>query len=194
MKSEIIKRAFLNDDQIVIEELIKDVTFKYLGQSNIDLYIHTSKSYVLKKIESNLLAIKDAIYDIDKKIVRDVYINNVKYELNIKQLNSKQDIGIIDLDSMSSGEKTNEMSGENDIVDQLFAYETSVIDKSKVTIHMYHKNLNREWRKEIDMSNIRNKFSLKRKKIKSRLKELISLKYEPNNNDTKEIIELLGLK
>ncbi len=193
MSANIIKRAFQNDDPIVVEEIAKDARLKYLGTTSIDLYVHTSKTYVAKKIEGNILAIKDAIFELENKNVRDVYINNVKHELIINELNSKQDIGLINLKTLNI-DKTNEMSGENDIVDELFEYEMSVLTKSKVMLHMYQKTMNREWKEEISMSLIRSRFSFKKKTLVKRLKELISLKYEPNNNDTKEIIELLGLK
>ncbi len=193
MSANIIRRAFQNDDPIVVEEIAKDARLKYLGTTSIDLYVHTSKSYVAKKIEGNILAIKDAIFELENKNVRDVYINNVKHELIINELNSKQDIGLINLKTLNI-DKTNEMSGENDIVDELFEYEMSVLTKSKVMLHMYQKTMNREWKEEISMSLIRSRFSFKKKTLVKRLKELISLKYEPNNNDTKEIIELLGLK
>ncbi len=191
--AKILKRAFGSDDQRVVEELVKDVKFKYLGTSSVDLFIHTSKTYASKKIESNLLPIKDAIYEIDEKTVRDVFINNIKVEVEINELSTKHNIGLIDLSSIED-EKTNEMSGENNIVDQLFEYESSVLQKNKVLIHLHQKEMNKEWKEEVSMSIVKSRFSRKKKHLSKRLKELISLKYQPNNNDTKEIIELLRLK
>lgn len=140
---KILRKAFADDDQRVIDEIVKDVKFKCLGTSSIDLFIHTGKTYATKKISSNLLAIKDAIYELSEKTVRDVYVNNVKAEVEIKELSTKHNIGLIDLNSLDI-DKTNEMSGENNIVDQLFEYESSVLQKNKVLIHLHQKQLNKE--------------------------------------------------
>ncbi len=193
MTHEILRKAFESNDSRVVDEIIKDARFKYLGTSSIDLHIQTSKTFVATKIKSNIFAIKEAIYKLENKTVRDVYLNGEKVELILNELSSKHDIGLIDLISLDI-DKTNEMSGENNIVDQLFEYESSVLQKTKVQLHMYQKEMNREWKEEVNMSVIKNKLSLKRKSLSKKLKELINLKYEPNNNDTKEIIELLRLK
>ncbi len=193
MTAEILKRAFNTTDSRVVEEIIKDTRFKYLGTSSVDLHINTTKTFVVTKLRANIFAIKEAIYELEEKTVRDVYINGEKIELKINELNSKHDIGLIDLVSLDI-DKTNEMSGENNIVDQLFEYESSVLQKTKVQLYMYQKTMNREWKEEVSMSVIKNKLSLKRRTLVKRLQELINLKYEPNNNDTKEIIELLRLK
>ncbi len=193
--ADVIRKALIEEDQIVTEEVVKYTSFKYLGSTNdVDLYVHTGKRYVETKIRNNILSIKDAIAEIEGKKVRDVYINNVKVELELKELSSKKNsIGLIDLDSLSL-DKTNEMSGENDIVDGIFAYESSVLTKSKINLYLYNVALNKEWKKEVNASVIKNKLSIKRKSLYSEIKTLLDVKYEPYNNDTKEVIELLGLK
>ncbi len=192
---DVIRKALEGEDPIVIEEVVKYTSFKYLGSStDVDLYINTGKNYVETKVRVNVLAIKDAINELEGKTVRDVYINHIKFEIKLKELNSKKNsIGLIDISSISN-DKTNEFSGENDIVDELFEYESSVLSKSKVILHLHNAVLNREWIEEVQMSVVKNKLSIKRKSLISKIRQLLDLKYEPNNNDTKEVIELLGLK
>ncbi len=193
--ADVIRIALKSDDPIIVEEVVKYTSFKYLGTTNnVDLYIHTGKKFVESKIKSNILAIKDAIDEVEEKKVRDVYINNIKFELELKELNSKNNnnIGLIDISSLTL-DKTNEMSGENDIVEELFEYESSVLNKTKVTLYLYNSTLNKEYKQEILMSTVRNKLSIKRKSLINEIKKLLSLKYEPHNNDTKEVIKLLGL-
>ncbi len=190
MTIEILSKALHNQNKTIIDEIAKVTAFKYLGTNNVDLYISTRAEFAEKKIRANLLAIKDAVKEIDNKIVRDVYINNVKCEVELNELRSKHEIELIDLDSISD-DKTNEMSGENNIVDQLFEYESSVLNKNKVLLHMYQKDMNKEWKEEINTSIVKSRFSLKKRNLTKTLNRLISLKYVPNNNDTKEVIELL---
>ncbi len=194
MTFEILRKAFPNDSQTIIDEIAKCTKFKYIGTAtNVDLHIHITKGFAEKKITGNLFAIKEAIEEIEDKNVRDVYINNVKQEVQLGELNSQHQMGLIDLDTISL-EKTNEMSGENNIVDDLFKYETSVLNKTKVTLFLYQKEINKEWKEEINTSIVKNKFSFKRKALARTLRRLIDLRYEPNDNDTKEILELLEIK
>ncbi len=191
---DIIRKALEEEDPIVVEEVVKYTSFKYLGTStNVDLYIHTAKKYVETKIKSNILIIKDVVQELEGKTVRDVYINRIKQELELKPLKSKKNtIGLIDISDISN-DKTSEFSGENDIVDEIFKYESSVLSKSKVTLHLHNPVLNREWVEEVQMSVVKNKLSIKRRALYNKIKQLIDLKYVANNNDTKEVIELLGL-
>ncbi len=191
---KILDIALANEDPIVLMEVTNNTAIKYIGTNSIDLYINTSKTFAAKIIEKNILKIKEAVKEIDDKVVKDIYINNIKYELNLKEIYRTDDkASLISLDSMTR-EVTNEMSGENDIIGDMFEYESSVLNKTKINLALYNKELGKEWKEEINTSVIRNKFSMKRKSIIKQLQQFLDLKYEPSNNDTKEVIELLGLK
>lgn len=192
MELKIIQRALAGESTTVIEELAKSVKFKYLGTTNIDLYIHTNKSFAKTKIKQHLFKIKDVIYELDNKTVRDVYIDGEKIEVELNELRSKSEIGTIGLNEISI-DRTNEMSGENDIVDEIFEYESSVLNKTKVTIHLYQKEFNKDWKDDINPAILKSRISLKRRALSKTLKKLLDIEYKPNNNDTKEVIKLLGL-
>lgn len=192
MWSEIIKKSFEADDPVVVEEIIKGSNYKIKGSLTLDLYVYTDKNFVAVKIKNNISKIKEAIQFLEDKTINEVYIDNVKREVKIEKLHSKHDINILDLSSMDEY-GSSELSGENDIVNELFEYEESVIEKNKVTLHMHQKEWKKEWKQEVSMSVIKNKLSFKRRSISKKLKELTSLRYMPLNNDTKEVLNLLNI-
>lgn len=193
MLDKVLKLAFRDYDQVVVAEIIRETKSDWIGGDNDkQLFLSTDKSYIEKKLEENIYAIKEAYYKLEAIEIKEVFVNDKKHELELKELSSKRDIGLIDLNTINI-DKTNEMSGENDIVDELFQYETSVLSKTRVTLYLHQREMNKEWKLEINMSIIKNRFSFKRKSLVKRLKQLLTLKYEPTNNDTKEIIQLLKL-
>ncbi|NQX83369.1 MAG: hypothetical protein HRS50_01475 [Mycoplasmataceae bacterium] len=190
---DVIIKALSNVEPILVKEIISTSTFKYLGFKNIDLYIFTNKKFTNKIIKNNISNIKIAIKEIENKIVRNVYVNNKLIQLNLKELNSKNDINTIDLTSLNS-ERTHEISGENDIVKEIFTYESSILNKNKITVSLYNKELNKEFVKKINTNIINNKMLImKKRKIYREFKKFLNLKYLPTNNVSKEFIEFLHL-
>lgn len=190
---KILDKALINEESIVISEVKKWSTFKFLGDKEIDLYIFTSRSYVEKIIKKNLTEIRISIEEIDKKSIRNIYINNIFQELIIKELHIKKNLEILNIDSLKN-EKNNEFSGENDIVGEMFKYESSFFNKKVVTLIFYNKYFEKEYKKNVETKILKKKWSIQKRKIINEIEKLLALKYEPNNNDTKEIIEYLQLK
>ncbi len=192
---KILREALKKEEKIVIEEVIKSTSMKYIGSTNIELYVFTTKNFAEKIINKNILNIKEAVRKIDEKIVSDVYLNNKKIKIDAEiELTSKKTAVKIDLDSLRK-EGTNETSGENDIIEEIFKYENSILNKKRIKISLYNKHLNKEFSKEINMNFFKNPlFKLSKRKLINQLNELLYLKYEPNNNDTKEFIEIMHIK
>lgn len=191
---DVLLKALSHEEPVTVAEVIRGTKFKYLGSSNVDLYVYTDKNYIDRIIKNNILRIKVAVNEIENKSVRDFYLNNKKLEVNLDELRSKNNIETITLDSLKK-ERTNEISGENDIMSEMFTYESSVLNKRIINISLNNKELNKEFTLNINGNTLRNPFNfIKRKRISNKIKRLIELKYEPNNNDTKEIVELLHLK
>lgn len=191
---QIIREAFKDEDPLIINEIAKETSIKFLGEINIDLYITTTRIYLEKRIKSNILRIKNSVIELSEKTIRDVYVNQVKVELSITELKNQSIIKTIDIDAFIS-EKTMEISGENDIVkESSFKYDASVLNKKKVTLELYNSSMNKQFKTEINtsvLSGVINHFL--RNKLKKKISGLLSLKYEPVNNDTQEVIDLLNI-
>lgn len=193
MWEQIIRKAFESEDPIIVNELIKDSNYKVKGNESLDLYIYTDKQYLVQKFKSNIINIREYTSKSEGKHINKIFINNVKYEVKIEKLNSKHDINIIDINSLDVG-SDNDLSGENDIISTLFEYEESVLQKQRVTLHLHQRESKKEFVQEINMSIVRSKFSFKKNSLIKKLELLLSMRYVPINNDTKEVIEILKIK
>ena len=193
LTKKILTKALSNIEAITLKEVIKGTSLNYLGINDVDLYIFTNKIFIDKVITNNLLKIKTTILEIEKKRIRHIYLNNIKRETSLKELTSKNTIGTIDMNSIKK-ELTNEVSGENDIVSETFEYESSILQKKKVTLVFYNKFLNREYKQTIDISlfsGISKKY--KKRGLSNKINSLIKIGYKPTTNDTKEVMTLLEL-
>ena len=193
LTKKILTKALSNIEAITLKEVIKGTSLKYLGINDVDLYIFTNKIFIEKVIINNILKIKTTILEIEKKRIRYIYLNNIKRETSLKELTSKNTIGTIDMNSIKK-ELTNEVSGENDIVSETFEYESSILQKKKVTLVFYNKFLNREYKQTIDInlfSGISKKY--KKRGLSNKINSLIKIGYKPTTNDTKEVMTLLEL-
>ncbi len=193
MWEQILRKAFESEDPIIVNELIKDSNYKVKGDESLDLYIYTDKQYLVQKFKSNIIKIREYTSKSEGKHINQIYINNVRHEVTIEKLNSKQDINIIDIDYLGLDD-TADLSGENDIINTLFEYEESVLQKQKVTLHLHQKESKKEFLQEINMSIVRSKFSFKKNSLIKKLELLLSMRYVPITNDTKEVIEILKIK
>ncbi len=192
---EIIREAFKGQDPFVINEISRETAIKFLGETNVDLYITTNKIYVEKRVRSNLVNIQNAITKLSDKTIRDIYINQQLVELSIKELKNKESIKTIDVNDFKK-ERTEEISGENNIVKQSgFKYEASIFNRKRINIELYNKSLNKQFKTEINTSMLTS-FTLyfQRKKLIKKLKGLVYLKYEAVNNDTQEVIKYLKIE
>gem|GEM_PF-2548266 len=69
------------------------------------------------------------------------------------------------------------------------------MNKKQVNLKFYNKILNKEFKKEINTSIIKNKlYFAKRRRLIKMIKSLLELSYTPLDNDTKKIINLLKIK
>lgn len=194
LTKETLFLALKNEENTTVNEVIKLTSFKLLGSVNVDLYIYTTKVFADKILRKNILNIKNAVFTIYSKKVRDVYLNNSLIDNSILvELSAKKDIETINADSVFH-DKTNEISGENNIIKSIFSYETSLLNKKKITLKFYNKYLGKEYSQEINTSILKGitKY-FKRKRLIKKIKSLLELKYKPNTNDTKELVELLHL-
>lgn len=187
--------ALKNESLTTVSELKKVTSFKLLGSTNVDLYVFSTKKFVSRIIEKNILNIKDAVMVFYFKKVRNVYFNNNLIDNSIlTELSAKTDIKTINAD-FNFDDFTNEISGENNIVESIFTYETSIMNKKKITMKFYNKYLEKEYKEEVNMSILKGGLKyFKRKKLIHDIKGLLELRYDPNTNDTKELVELLNLK
>lgn len=190
----ILIKSLKTEGNITIKEVIKDSSFKILGETEVDLYIFTNKLFSQKIIIRNITNIKDTIHFEYKKSVRNVYINNKLLNQEIKELSTKNDINKLNANKLQET-NTNEISGENDVLSSTFAYEKSVLNKRKVTLVFYNKKTNREDTFVIKTSSVYNPLLIvSRKLLVKKINNYLSMGYQPYSNDTKEIIELLHLK
>lgn len=192
---KIIRESFKGQDPFVINEISRETSIKFLGETNVDIYITTNKIYIEKRIISNLVNIQLVITKLAHKTIRDIYINQQLVELSIKELKNKDSIKTIDVNDFKK-ERTEEISGENDIVKQSsFKYEASIFNRKKINIVLYNKSLNKQHKEEISTSMLTSWIQFfQRKKFIKKIKGLISLKYEVVNNDTQEVIDFLKIE
>ncbi len=189
----ILISALPNEEALTLDEIIKWTNIKYIGISDVDVYIFTNKKFVEKIINKNLNKIKQAIKDIDNKSVRSIYLNGEKQNFELKELDSKRTIDTINMDTIKS-ERTQEISGENDIIQETFKYDSSILNKKQVSLIFHNKELNETKRIRIKTNILNNKiYFIRRNKLKKNLSELLSLRFVPNTNDTQEVIKIFKL-
>ncbi len=190
---KILIKAIGMNSPITLEEVVKGTSMKYIGVTEVDVYIYTNKKFVERIINNNLFKIKQAIIEFDEKSIKDVYLNGNMQNFNIKELNSKKTIATIDMSTIRK-ERTNEVSGENDIINETFHYESTVLNKKIVTLVFYNKELNKTKIMTINTRVLNNSiFTIARNKLRNNIKSLLELRFKPNNNDTKEVIDILNI-
>lgn len=192
---QILKKAFENLDPFIVNEIVKETTLSFLGSTNVDLYITVNKKYIEKRIRSNLVNIQRAITELGGKTVRDTYINQQKVEISIKELENKESIKTISVEDFKK-ERTAEISGENDIVKESgFKYDASILNKKVIAIEFHNKSMNKQYKVEINKTVLTNGINfIQRRKLVKKINWLLSLKYEPVNNDTQEVMDFLKIE
>lgn len=191
---DIVREAFKDYDPFIINEISREITIRFLGETNIDLYIVTTKKYIEKRVRNNLINIQEAINKLVGKTIRNIYVNQELIELNIEELKNKEIIKTININDFKR-EKTIEISGENDIVkESSFKYNASIFNRKKINIELHNRRSNKQYRTEISTSILTNPLGhFKKRKLVKEIKGLLQLNYEPTNNDTQEVIEYLNI-
>lgn len=191
---KIIEQAFKGQDPFIIQEIARETSISFLGSTNVDLYITVNKMYIEKRVRSNLSVIEKAIKDVSGKTIRDIYINQAKEEMSIKELKQKDDIKQISIEDFKR-ERTAEISGENDIVkESTFKYDASILNKKIIVIEMHNKKINRQYKTEFNKTLLTNTFNVfKRRSLIKKIKHLLDIGYEPANNDTTEVLDFLKI-
>lgn len=190
---DILLEALKKEETIVKKEVINATSMKFLGSNSTDLYLFTQKNFVSKILKTNILNIKDAVLKIEKKNIRNIYLNNkLVSTFKLKELSSKKSIDTIDMESLKN--RNNDLSNETNIIESIFSYETLAINKKKIELKFFNKFLSKEYTIEIKTSLIKGIISFfPRKKLIKKIGKLLELKYEPSTNDTIEILKLLHI-
>lgn len=191
---KILEDALKKEEPITVVEIINYTSMKFLGSKTTDLYIFTKKTFINKILLSNIQNIKKSVETIEDRSVKNIYLNNkLINSLELKELKSKKNINTININSIKD-KSLHEVSGENDIIESIFSYETTVGSKKKITLKFYNKFLVKEYSKEINTSITKgSRTFFARRKLVKKIKELLELKYEPSDNNTKEIVKLLHI-
>lgn len=196
---EILKIALSSVEENSFKNVMNSTKFKVIGSTNVDLYFYVTNNSAIKTIIENVLQIKNVFFKSEKKTIRDIYINDKKYEWNIVKLSENKDIKILKLDSLKRNDNffhndLNNSKNLNEKFEQeksgnMFEFETSIFERKKFTILFYNKNFNKEFSYEVKTSSIQKEKSSKYKDLRHKINVLLKLEYEPKNAEAKELMD-----